>query len=125
MGRLEGVNSVLKRCRELNRKINAFVQIAGNLPEKQREGPLAGMLVAVKDNIMVEGFRMEAGSKMLAGYKPAENAACVQALIDAGAVVVGKTAMDEFGMGYGLEGVKVCFMSVYVDPIVFMEQEGP
>ena len=55
--------------------------------------------VAVKDLFCVEGVPSMAGSRILAGYRPPYTATFVQRLIDAGAIVVGMTNMDEFAMG--------------------------
>ena len=61
--------------------------------------PLAGVPFAVKDNINVAGRPSTAGSKILAGFVAPDHATCVARLVGAGAVVVGKTNCDEFGMG--------------------------
>ena len=61
--------------------------------------PLAGVPLAVKDNINVAGLPSTAGSKILVGFVAPDSATCVRKLVAGGAVVVGKTNCDEFGMG--------------------------
>lgn len=62
-------------------------------------GLLAGVPIAIKDNICTEGVRTTAGSRILDTYTPPYDATAVAKLRAAGAVLIGKTNMDEFGMG--------------------------
>jgi aspartyl-tRNA(Asn)/glutamyl-tRNA(Gln) amidotransferase subunit A len=76
---------------------NAF--ITETRIEGESDGPLAGRTVAIKDNISTEGVETTCGSAALEGYVPPYDATVVERLKNAGATIVGKTNMDEFGMG--------------------------
>ena len=76
---------------------NAF--ITETRIEGESDGPLDGRTVAVKDNISTDGVETTCGSAALEGYVPPYDATVVERLKDAGATIVGKTNMDEFGMG--------------------------
>lgn len=66
-------------------------------------GPLAGVPVALKDNMQLVGTHTTCASHMLEGYESVYTATCVQRLLDAGATPVGKTNMDEFAFGSSTE----------------------
>jgi aspartyl-tRNA(Asn)/glutamyl-tRNA(Gln) amidotransferase subunit A len=84
-------------------KIGAFLEFAP--PRAAPDSPpgsrsdLAGLPFAVKDNIAVEGFGLSCGSKLLSKVRAPYSATAVSRLVAAGAVPVGKTNLDEFGMG--------------------------
>ncbi|XP_004500003.1 glutamyl-tRNA(Gln) amidotransferase subunit A, chloroplastic/mitochondrial [Cicer arietinum] len=81
--------TILSRAHEIDRRI-----AAGEDP-----GPLAGVLVAVKDNICTADMPSTGGSRILEGYRPPFDATAVKRVKELGGIVVGKTNMDEFGMG--------------------------
>ncbi len=91
------VNS-FERARSLNNKLNCFLDIF----EETRAGDagkISGMTVAVKDVLAVEGKKLTCASKILENFTSLYSATCVERLVSEGAVLVGKTNMDEFAMG--------------------------
>ena len=105
----------MKRIEEKEDTYNAFITVTDELALKQAEiadrkisnnedfSPLTGIPVAIKDNICTKGISTTCCSKILDGYVPPYNATAVQKLIDDGAIIMGKTNLDEFGMGSSTE----------------------
>ncbi len=92
----------------LDSSLHSFLHLDKSAPERassvdNSSKPLAGLPIAVKDVLMVEGMPATCGSKILEGFMPPFTATAVQKLIDAGAVVIGKTNTDEFAMGSSTE----------------------
>jgi len=69
----------------------------------EHPGPLAGVPIALKDNICLAWGRTTCASRMLVNYRSPYTATAAQRLIDAGAVIIGKTNLDEFAMGSSCE----------------------
>ena len=67
-------------------------------------GPLAGVFVGVKDNICTSDMPSTGGSRILENYRPPFDATAVKRVKDCGGIIVGKTNLDEFGMGSTTEG---------------------
>ena len=107
----EATQASLDQIEKTEGKINAFVsynaegalahadEVQKKLDAGQLSGPLAGVPVAIKDNMCIAGVETTCSSKILENFKPTFTATAVQNLIDAGAVILGKTNMDEFAMG--------------------------
>jgi len=110
---VENTKNVLDEIKKINSEYNYFNTISDELAteqaEKAKKGRLAGVPISVKDCICVKNIESTAGSKILKGYKPTFNATCIQRAIDEGAIIVGKTAQDEFGFGCFSTNVGVGF----------------
>src|SRR3989344_5116061 len=111
----EGLEGHLAVIKKRNPEIHAFLDVheesayrdAARVDEKiargEKIGELAGIPVALKDNICVKGTRATAASKILEDYTAAYDANVVEKLRAASAVIVGKTNLDEFAMGGSTE----------------------
>jgi aspartyl-tRNA(Asn)/glutamyl-tRNA(Gln) amidotransferase subunit A len=107
----EAVKATLTRLERLDDKLNAFITVAGEqaIAEAKKaddeiarglyRGPLHGVPVTIKDLFETAGIRTTAGSKILAEWVPETDSAVVQRLRTAGAIIIGKTNLDEFGHG--------------------------
>ncbi|BCZ86425.1 glutamyl-tRNA(Gln) amidotransferase subunit A [Thermus thermophilus] len=104
---LEVAQAYLKRVQELDPGLGAFLSLNERLLEEAEAVdpglPLAGLVVAVKDNIATRGLRTTAGSRLLENFVPPYEATAVARLRALGALVLGKTNLDEFGMGSSTE----------------------
>ena len=111
-GKTTAVKTVLeslKVIKELNPKINAFLEVfeqealkrAEEIDKKpfDKRGRLAGVPVAIKDNILYQGHKASCASKMLENFVAPYNATVVEKLLKEDAIIIGRTNMDEFAMG--------------------------
>lgn len=108
---VEATKAALEQIKKLDGTYNCYVTVDEEAALKEAEevqkkieageltGPLAGVPVAVKDNMCTEGMLTTCSSKILYNFKPTYTAEAVLNLKKAGAVVIGKTNMDEFAMG--------------------------
>ncbi len=107
----EVINSTYEEVDRIDKNIRAFISLS---PERALEEarridakiaageplePLAGVPVAIKDNMTIRDTPTTCGSRILENYIPPYTATAVERLRGAGAIVIGKTNMDEFAMG--------------------------
>ena len=112
---VEVLDQHLARINEREHDIHAFnlvtteqarataQQVDADIKAGKKLGPLAGVPIALKDNMCTRGIETTCSSKILEGWKPPYDATVVTRLQQAGAVTVGKTNLDEFAMGSSTE----------------------
>ncbi|MSQ14776.1 MAG: amidase [Dehalococcoidia bacterium] len=108
---VELTEAYLEQIEQLDSHLNAYITVTAPEARAQAEqahqeiregrylGPLHGIPIALKDLVATRGGRTTAGSKVMAQWTPAEDAAVVTRLREAGAVILGKTGMHEFAYG--------------------------
>jgi aspartyl-tRNA(Asn)/glutamyl-tRNA(Gln) amidotransferase subunit A len=111
----EVTESVFKRIDEKEALLNAYITDTRDIALKQADeadkrfangeatSPLNGIPVALKDNLCTRGIKTTCASKILENYVPTYNATAIEKAITDGAVITGKTNLDEFGMGSSTE----------------------
>ena len=112
---VELTQAILQRIHAVDSKVKSYVTVTDDLALEQAHraderiakgenvSPLTGIPFAMKDCISTRGVRTTCSSKILENYVPQYNATVTNKLADAGAVLIGKTNMDEFGMGSSCE----------------------
>lgn len=111
---VEVCRAALERI-ERRADLNAFITVTADAALERAEAidraadagkelpQLAGAIIAVKDNLVMRGVRTTAGSRILFDYKPPYTATAIERLESAGAIIIGKTNLDEFAMGSSTE----------------------
>jgi len=107
----EYISSILEREREVDGEINAYIAVTDEvalnaartidkkISRKEDVGRLAGIAIAVKDNMCTKGTRTTCASEMLESFTPPYNATVIEKIRSEDGVIIGKTNMDEFAMG--------------------------
>ena len=85
-----------------DKDIHAFLEVFDDA-KSYGNGPLEGITISIKDNILMDGRRATAGSKILENFTAPYDATVIKKIKEAGAIIVGRTNMDEFGMGSSTE----------------------
>ena len=107
----EVIRAYLERIEKQEPAVAAFISVEGEkalerakaVDRKREKGSLAGVPVAVKDNILIQGLRATCGSRILENFIAPYSATVIERLAAEDAVFIGKTNLDEFGMGSSTE----------------------
>jgi len=111
----EATEAYLKRIAKLDPSLNSYITVCGEsaledaaqadkqLASGDNITPLTGVPISVKDIFCTKGLKTTCASKMLAGFTPPYDSTVIKKLREAGAVILGKTNMDEFAMGSSTE----------------------
>jgi aspartyl-tRNA(Asn)/glutamyl-tRNA(Gln) amidotransferase subunit A len=110
----ETLDAVLEHVRRVDREVGAFLTLTEDLAHEHAQRvdrrvaggeklPLAGVPIAIKDNMCLRGTRTTAGSKILGDWVAPYTATAVQRILDVGGIPIGKTNLDEFAMGSSCE----------------------
>ena len=96
------MGALLNRIESLDSKLKAFVLVNKKIPQ-ETNGKLSGIPIVIKDNICVKDEETTCASKILEGFKPPYDATVIKKLKDEGALLLGKSNMDEFAFGSSCE----------------------
>ena len=108
---VEAAKAALEQMKAVEDKVHGFVsydeesalkraeEVQKGIEEGKYTGPLAGVPMAIKDNICTKGYATTCSSRILENFVPTYSAQAVENLIEAGVIFLGKTNMDEFAMG--------------------------
>lgn len=110
----ELAEAYLEKIQNDNSKLNAYLEVFSDVLEQadlvdqkiksgELKGPLAGIPIAIKDNILIEGRVCSSASKMMANYHATYDATTIAKLKKEGVIFLGRTNMDEFAMGGSTE----------------------
>lgn len=111
----DAVRAFLDRIERHDHELNAFITVTASKAREMADavdetvragadpGPLAGVPLAIKDLLCTRGVRTTCGSRILGHWRPPYDATAVARALGAGAVLIGKTNLDEFGMGSSTE----------------------